>query len=173
MTITPEALQAALRSHGSAAAAYRSLPITRQGVHDRRELRAVVDAWRAERNGPHAVVRLSLPQDVAAALRAAAEASTAQRGGSRPDVSVLARRMVLQALAGRLPRPIGAPVGGVRVGLALGDAMPRLEAKAGGREAALGILRAILSRRWPEKSLDALGTGCYLVFAGERAGEER
>ena len=157
MTVTPEALRAALDAHGSAAAAYRSLPITRQGVHDRAELRAVVAAWRAERRAPGAEVALSLAPAVARRLRAAAVASAKRRGGSRPDVSQVARGMVLAALRRSLPAPLGAPHGGERAHLVLGDAWTRLQASAGPGEA-IGVLRAILGRATARKKrLDGFG----------------
>ena len=143
MTVTPEALRAALDAHGKPAAAYRSIPITRQGVNDRAELRAVVAAWRAERQAPRAEVTLTLAPAVARRLRAAAVASAESRGGSRPGVSQVARGMVLAALRGSLPAPLGAPADGERVHLVLGDAWARLQASVGPGEAT-GVLRAIL-----------------------------
>jgi hypothetical protein len=138
--ITPDALRVALDAHHDAADAYRALGITRQAVHARDDLRAVLRAWREQRQ-PSARNRRypALPDDTARALRA-----MARRRGGRPDLSGVARALVLDALRGALPEP--EPPGGHEVQLDLGGAWDALLVAAGDHDRAIGVLRAILGK---------------------------
>lgn len=153
--VTADDLRAAIAANPDASAEVicRAAGASKQAVYKRPNLRAILQAHfaarprttdSAGRTTQHAV---ALAHDVLAWLDARA-AERAERTGTRPNRSAVAREVVATALRHQLPAPAPAVRGGVKVRLDLGDAHAALAGRLGTEDPELvaGVVRAILTR---------------------------
>lgn len=141
--VTPEALQRALKEHGAVGRACAAIGITRQGVHQRPAMKAVLDAWQAARGrGEPSFGRSVVVSEAASAnVERLARALAASNGCERPRYTDAVRKLLREALGGVLPAAMPAPAEGVRVKARCDDLWG---AVANRRADAEGTIRAVL-----------------------------